>query len=59
MKLVLAIALACICSTLLTNAQTVDFRGAENIYDMMAIYGQTGNVDIPDSTKGAINKETE
>jgi hypothetical protein len=25
------------------KAQTIDFQGAENIYDMMAIYGQTGN----------------
>lgn len=41
------------------KAQTIDFQGAENIYDMMAIYGQTGNAHLPDSTKGAINKEIE
>lgn len=45
--------------TFCVNAQNVDFQEAENIYDMMTIYGQTGNVYLPDSAKGAINKEIE
>lgn len=41
------------------QVQELDFRGADNLYDMMRIYYDSGNADLPDSLKGAINKEIE